>query len=93
MYVCVMPATDTLSKNKLPLFHPAVKAPTKGTLQLQSMKSDCNLFSRLCLSCQATDGDVDPFFGHENHACSPSLSLGGKQSLGSKVNIFCLVLK
>ena len=37
------------------------------------------------MSCQATDGDVDQFFGHENHACSPSLSLGGKRSLGSNV--------
>ena len=43
-----------LPKNKLPLFSRlAVKAPLKGKLQLQSMKSDCNLFSRLYLACQA----------------------------------------
>ena len=38
---CVTPISDTLPKNELPLFsRPAVKAPSKGKLQLQSMKSD-----------------------------------------------------
>ena len=56
----VTPVSDPLPKNKLPLFsRPAVKAPSKGKLQLQSMKSDCNLFSRLYLACRARDGDVD----------------------------------
>ena len=55
------------------------------------MKSDCNLFSRLYLTCQARDGDVDQFFSHENHACPPSLSQGGKLRLGSKADIMpCL---
>ena len=47
---CVTPVSDPLPKNKLPLFsHPAVKAPSKGMLQLQSMKSDCNLFAQIYL--------------------------------------------
>ena len=55
------------------------------------MKSDCNLFSRLYLACQARDGDVDQFFSHENHACPPSLSQGGKLRLGSKADLMpCL---
>ena len=42
---CVTSVSDPLPKNKLPLFsRPAMKAPSKGKLQLQSMKSDCNLF-------------------------------------------------
>ena len=66
---CVTPVSDPLPKNKLPLFSlPAVKAPSKGKMQLQSMKSDCNLFSRLYLAYQARDGDVNQFFSHENHA-------------------------
>ena len=41
---CVTTVTDPLPKNKRPLFsYPAVQ----GSLQLMSMKSDCNLFSRL----------------------------------------------
>ena len=51
---------------------------------MQSMNSDYNLLSRLCLACQATDGDVDQFFGHENHACTQSVSQGGNLRLGSK---------
>ena len=71
---CVTPVRDPLPKNKLPFFsRPAVKAPSKGMLQLQSMKRNCNLFSRLYLACQARDGDVDQFFSHKNHACPPSL--------------------
>ena len=55
------------------------------------MKSDCNLFSRLYLACQARYGDVYQFFSHENHACPPSLSQGGKLRLGSKTDIMpCL---
>ena len=61
-----MPLTDPYNKNKLPfLSRQAVKAPSKGELQLQSKKSDCNLFPRLYLACQATDDDVDQFHGHE----------------------------
>ena len=61
--VCVTPVSDPLTKNKLPLFsRPAVKAPSKEKLQLQLIMSDCNLFSRLYLACQARDGDVDQFF-------------------------------
>ena len=90
----VMPVTDPLSKNKLPVFHPAVKETTKGKLQLQSMKSECNLFSQLYLSCHATDGDMDQLFSHENNACSPSLTLGGKRSLSSKVDVLpCIEVK
>ena len=34
---------------------------------------------------------MDQFIGHDSHACSPSLSLEGKRSLGSKVDILpCL---
>ena len=59
---CVTPVSDPLSKNKLPLFsRPAVKAPSKGLLQLPSMKSDCNLFAQIYLPCHARDGDVDQF--------------------------------
>ena len=55
------------------------------------MKSDCNLFSRIYLACQARYGDVDQFFSHENHAWPPSLSQGGKLRLGSKAYLMpCL---
>ena len=39
------------------------------------MKSDCNLFSRLNLACQARYGDVNKLFCHCNHHCPLSLLL------------------
>ena len=50
---CMTTVTDPLPKNKRPLFsYPAVKGTSKS-LQLLSMKSEYNLFSRLYLACQA----------------------------------------
>jgi len=73
------PITDTLPKNKLPLFsRPPVKTQSKQKMQLAALKSDCNLFSRLYVSCQTRDGDLDQFFTHENQAAPPSLSDRGK---------------
>jgi hypothetical protein len=89
---CVKPITETLPKNKLPLFScPTVKSPSKGKLQLKSLKSDCNLFARLYVACQARGGDVDKFFSHENQASPPSLSQGGKLRIGTKADLMhCL---
>ena len=79
---CVTPVTDPLPKNKRPLFsHPAVESPSKGRLQLLSMKSDCNLISRLYLCCQARDGDVNKFFCHAKSPL-PTISVTGRQPTG-----------
>ena len=45
---------------------------------------DVALFSRLFISCQARESDLDDFFSHENQAAPPSLSFMGK--LGSEKN-------
>ena len=42
---------DPIKRNKLNLF--------------TSVKSDCALFSRLYISCQTRDGNLDNFFRHE----------------------------
>ena len=79
------PITEALPKNKLPLFsRPSVKSTSKQKMQLTNLKNDCNLFSRLYVSCQTRDGDLDQFFTHENQAAPPSLSQGGKPRLGKK---------
>ena len=41
-------------------------------------------FSRLYISCQTRDGDLDNFFKHENQGCPPSLSQNGRLRLPSK---------
>ena len=89
---CTKPPTDRLPKNKLPLFStPPKQSPSKGKLQLASLKRDCNLFSRLYVACQTRDGDLDRFFSHENSAAPPSLSQGGMLRAGNKaVLMSCL---
>ena len=82
---CMVPVTETISKNNLPLFsHSSIKLPSRKNLQVKSLKNDCHLFSRLYISCQIRDGDLDQFFPHENQSAPPSLSVGGKLRNGKK---------
>ena len=65
---------DTIHRNKLPLFSTPAPKASKGKQQLNSLKCDVELFSRLYIGCQTRDGNLDDFFRHENQACPPSLS-------------------
>ena len=90
--LCTKPVTDTLPKNKLPLFSwSQTKTQLKQQMQLAAVKSDCSLFSRLYIGCQSRDGDLDQFFSHENQAAPPALSTGGKLRLAVKADLLhCL---
>lgn len=48
------------------------------------MKRGCALFSRLYISCQTRNGDLDEFFKHENQGCPPSLPDQGNLRLPKK---------
>ena len=58
------PIDDSISRNKLPLWNPLSKSSTsKEKMKLQSVKTDCQLFSKLYIGCQSRNGDLDePFF-------------------------------
>ena len=85
------PIHDTIHRNKLVLFNTAESKATKGKQQLSSMKCDVELFSRLYIACQTRDGNLEEFFRHENQACPPSLSVGGRLHLGTKSDMLvCL---
>ena len=51
------------------------------------MKSDVELFSRLYITCQMRDGNLEDFFQQENQAWPPALSDGGRLRLGTKSDI------
>ena len=89
---CETPITGTIPENKLPLFsRPPVKVQPKQKAQLAALKSDCGLFSRLYISCQTSDGDIDTFFAHENQSAPPALSIAGKMQSGVKADLLrCL---
>lgn len=80
--------TDPIKRNKFPLFssQPTRKV-SKEEQQIASLKQDCSLFSKLYVSCQVRDGDIDEFFRHENQSSPPSLSQGGKLRHGTKADL------
>ena len=88
------PITEPIIKNTLSLFRkPTVKHhPTRQQDLITALKNDCSLFSRLYISCQIRDRDLDTFFAHENQATPPSLSLGGKIKPSAKSDLHCLEL-
>ncbi len=86
---CTVPITELLSKNKLALFSSKqARTQSKQKMQINALKNDCNLFSRLYIACLMRDGDLDTFFKHENQNSPPSLSLGGKLGFGTKADLF-----
>ena len=84
--------TDTIKQNKLPLFsRQCHKQTSKEKQQISYLKQDCSLFSRLYVSCQVRDGDLDEFFAHENSTFPPSLSQFGSLRFSNKsVLLACL---
>ena len=87
------PVTETIKKNKLPLFRsPPIKSTSKEKTAISALKHDRDLFSRLYIACQTRDGDLNTFFSHENQAAPPSLSTGGKLRLGVKADLLkCII--
>lgn len=68
---------DNISKNNISLFKSKSKKSTsKSQAKMSNMKSNVELFSRMYISCQARDGDLDTFFEHECHSWPPSLAEG-----------------
>ena len=63
------PITEPLHKNRLPLFsRQSAKPKARHKRQIALFKNDCTLFSRLYISCQSRDRNLDQFFTHENQA-------------------------
>ena len=55
------------------------------------MKSDLQLFSRMSISCQARNDDMNTFFEHENHSWLPSLAENNLMRFGEKSDLLkCL---
>ncbi len=82
---------DTIHKNNLPLFKSGQKKNTRSSTKNTTMKSDVRLFSRMYISCQSREGEVDFFFEHENHPWPPALADNNSLRQGSKSDLIkCL---
>ena len=85
--------SDTIKRINSVLFSDvsSLKRKSKDKQDLAIMKNDFSLFSRLYISCQTREGNLDDFFKHENLAYPPSLSHGGKLRVTSKSDLLsCL---
>ena len=60
---------------------------SKEKMRLQSVQTDCQLFSKLYIGCQSRDGDLDDYFSHENQGSLPSLSDCGRIRSGTKCDL------
>jgi len=77
-----------ITRNNFPLLGSRpVKNSKRSTPLVSSLKSDCALLSRLFVSCQTRDGDLENFIQHENHSYPPSLSQFGDLRSGTKAGI------
>ena len=88
------PIDDPITRNKLAIFaSPCKRKTAKSGVQLKSMKSDLELFSRMYISCQTREGNLDEFFKYENQPFPPALTdETGSLRLGSKSDLLqCLV--
>ena len=65
---------DTIHKNNQTLF---LRRNQITTSKFYNLQNDVQLFSRMYISCQSRESDVDAFFAHENHAWLPSLASNG----------------
>ncbi len=65
---------DTIPKNNWPLFKSGQKKNTRSSTKNTTMKSDVRLFSRMYISCQSRERELDFFFEHENHPWPPALA-------------------
>lgn len=86
------PLYETVPKNNLQLFkYGERKVPSKMKSKLSNMKGDLQLFSRMYISCQARNGDMDVFSQQENHSWPLSLGENNMMRLGEKADLLkCL---
>ena len=78
------PINDPIPRNKFAMFSTPARTSVK-------CRSDRSLFSRLYISCQTRDGNLEEFFKHENQAFPPSISQEGEIRTGTKSDLLqCL---
>ena len=58
------PFNDNIKKNNLQLFKSGERQNSSTAKSKNKVKT---FFSRMYIACQATSGDINTFFEHENH--------------------------
>ena len=80
--------SDAMQMKRVALFSNQNKSSKKNKdLKLKTAKTNCGLFARLYVGCQARGGDLSEFFEHENQSFPPSLSDSGDLRQGNKADL------
>ena len=74
---------DPIKENKLDFFQQKPE-PAPADFKQNALNDDCHLFSRLFISSQSRECDLQEFFHHENQSFPAALSDGGKRHSGQK---------
>ena len=64
--------------------HPHKRQMTTSSGLVSSLKINRNIYSRLFVTSQFRDGNLNDYFSHKNQPCPPSVSARGKLKLGPK---------
>lgn len=82
---------ETIPLNKFPRMQSCVKK-SKASSKVAALKNDCALFSKLWISNQLRQGDMNEFFDHENENEPPALTNNAEMRTGDKSQIVpCLI--
>ena len=84
--------SEPIPRNKVHLFNePSQKSTTNVKRDIIMLKNEASLFSRLYISCQNRDSDLNQFCKHENQPFPPFLSSYGQLRQGKKSDLMgCL---
>ena len=85
--ICLRTVLVVMKKNNKLTLNPHKRQMTTYCGIVSSLKSDCNLFSRLYVASQFPDVNLNGYFSNENQPCPPSVSARGKLKLGTKSDI------
>ena len=89
---CTRSIHEPIKRNNFPLFScPKVKPKSKQSKNVQSLKNDVSLFSRLYIVAQNRECDMQNFFMHENNPFPPSISEYGKLRFCKKSDLLNLL--
>ena len=78
-----------IKRNKVGFFKHETKETSKSKTRL--LKNDRNLFSRLFISCQTRQYDLEEFFSHENQTFPAALSTDGDLRMSTKSDLVNLL--
>ena len=87
-----IPVSNIIPKNNVSLFKKTAQPKHSRTAhEIRHLQNNCEMFSRMYISCQSRNGDMDEFFRHENQGTPPSLSDMGELRHGTKSDLMsCL---